>query len=292
MAGLPVSEFMIFITAAGVYIAAAIVCVLQIIANGKRKRLTLTALVGIAVLLEILLLALRGISIHAVPLTELFESIILLTIVFGIMYLFLSFTIRRIWFDSVMVWIILLIVLIAGSVAAPPSQPRAIAATPWAIAHGITMILGVASLTFAAANAVLYLLGRNKLKKKNFVNVLGKMPNLEKLELMNIHSLEFCFLFITFGMISGIGMAAINSAALGVSFVNWLFDSKIILIVAIWSLCGITIILKRKIVLKGGGMAYLTITAFIFILFAIVGTAIFCGTSHNFISPGVSTLER
>jgi ABC-type uncharacterized transport system permease subunit len=123
------------------------------------------------------------------------------------------------------------------------------------------------------------------------MRVLGKIPNLEKLERMNVHALEACFLLVTFGLASGIGMAAINSAALGISFTNLLTDCKIVLIVIIWAFLGITLLLKRIIVLNGKTTAYLTITAFILILFALVGTAIFCGTKHNFIKPGATAPE-
>ena len=123
------------------------------------------------------------------------------------------------------------------------------------------------------------------------MRVLGKIPNLEKLERMNVHALEACFLFVMFGIVSGIGMAAINSAALGMSFANWLVDSKIVLIVIIWAFLGITLILKRTIALNGKTTAYLTITAFILILFALAGTTVFCKTKHNFIKPGAVALE-
>ncbi len=291
MSGLPTSEFVVFVSMVVIYIAAAITGVLQVVATGRKYRRFLVALVGAAITLEIVILLLRGIAINAVPLTGLFESMIVLTVVFGLIYLFLSITIKQVWFDCVVVWIILLMVLTAGSVAAPAAQPWAIAATPWAIAHGIAMILGGASLTFAAASAALYLLGRNKLKNKKVLHILGKMPDLEKLELMNLRSLEACFLLVTFGMAGGIGMAVINSAALGMSFANWLTDPKIVLILIIWTLLSITLILKRTIALKGKTIAYLTITAFVLILFALVGTAVFCGTRHNFIRPGAAACE-
>ena len=291
MSDLPIFELVMFVSVVAAYIAAAITSVLQIVAGGRMYRQFLVAFVGIAAAMETIMLLSRGIAINAVPLTGLFESLIVLTIVFSLMYLFLSITIRQVWFDCVMVWIILLMVLIAGGVAAPASRPEAIAARPWAIVHGIAMILGGASLTFAAASAVLYLLGRNELKNKKFMRVLGKIPNLEKLEHMNVYALEACFLFVTFGIVSGIGMAAINSAAHGTSFTSLLTDSKIVLILVIWAFLGITLILKRRSALKGKTTAYLTITAFILILFALAGTAVFCKTKHNFIKPGAAASE-
>jgi ABC-type uncharacterized transport system permease subunit len=291
MLGLPIWEFVIFAAVVVIYLVATITGVLQIAINSKYRHF-LSALVGLALVLETVILLLRGIAINAVPLTGLFESMIALTIIFGLIYLFLSITIRRVWFDCVAVWIILLIVLTAGSVASPASQPGSIAATPWAIAHGVAMVLGITSLTFGAASAVLYLLGRNKLKNKKVMHILGRMPDLEKLERMNFYALEAGFLLLTFGMAGGIGMAVINSAVLNISFAGWLTDPKIVLILIIWALLGITLILKRAITLKGKTIAHLTITAFILILFALVGTAVFFGTKHNFISPDTAAASE
>lgn len=291
MLGLPLLEFLMFIFVVVVYMVASIIGVFQLRANGEKYRLLLRLLVCLALVFEVVMLLFRGLAINAFPLTGLFESIIVLTIVFGIMYLSLSVTIRQVWFGSVMVWLILLIILIAGSVAAPASQPRAIAATPWAIAHGIAMVLGGASLAFAATNAFLYLLNRGKLKKKKISHILGKIPNMEKLESMNLRALEACFLFVTFGIVSGIGMAVINVTSLGTSFADWMIDSKIILIAIVWLLLGLTVILRRMITLKGKAMAYLTITAFVLILFALTGTVVFCETKHDFVKSDTTVSE-
>ena len=71
-----------------------------------------------------------------------------------------------------MVWVILAIILMAGTVAKPASEPHAVAATPWAIAHAIAMILGGAAIMFATASAILYLFGSYKLKHKKVLQVL------------------------------------------------------------------------------------------------------------------------
>ena len=124
------------------------------------------------------MLVFRAAEIKAIPLTGLFESMIVLTIVFGLVYLFLSLAIRQVWFGSIMAWAILAMILLTGIVAKPASEPLAIAATPWAIVHGIMMVLSGASIAFATASALLYLLSNRKLKQKRLTQVLGRVPNL------------------------------------------------------------------------------------------------------------------
>ena len=291
MSGLPISELIVFICIVAVYLAAAVVGVLQLSAAREKCRHLLTPLVSLAVVLEAVMLIFRAVAIKAVPLTGLFESMIVLTIVFALTYLFFSIVIRQVWFGSVMVWIILAMILMAGIVAKPASEPFAVAATPWAIAHGVAMILGGASIAFATASAFLYLLGRRKLKQKKVMQVLGKVPNFEKLERLNLFGIKACFVLITFGLASGVGLAAVKSAALEISFLDWLTDAKIVLIAAAWLLLAIILLLQYIIPLRGKVMAYITMVAFFMILFAIAGVAVFCGTKHNFTRNDVNTVE-
>jgi ABC-type uncharacterized transport system permease subunit len=283
MLELPIVELIIFAAAILIYLAAAIVGVFQLQADGVKYRRLPLPLVSVAVFLLVVMLILRGIVLKALPLTRLFESLIVLTVVFSVVYVFMSTAIKQIWFGSVMVWVILLLVLMAGVVARPVSQPHSIAATPWAMAHAIAMTLGAVAITFAAVSAFLYLLGRSRLKNKKINQVLGKLPNIEKLARMNVIALEVSFILITFGMVSGTGMAAINSAAIGINLFRWMVDSKIILVTAVWLLLGIILLLRNLAAPKSKTIAYITVTAFILILFAMVGTSVFCRTKQCFL---------
>ena len=291
MFDLPFPEMAVFILVVVICFAAAVVGVLQLLRQGEKLRRFLLALVSLAVTLEAVILIFRAIAIKAVPLTGLFESMIVLTIVFGLTYLFLSIAIHRVWFASVMVWVMLLLVLMAGIVAKPASQAHAAASTPWAIAHAIAMILGGASSMLATASAVLYLFAERKLKQKNLFHVLGKVPNIEKLERMNLLGLKSCFVLMTFGLASGIGLAA-TSASLNMTAIDWLTDSKIILIIIVWMLLGTIMVLLKTVKLKKKTIAHVTLVAFALILFAVVGTSLFCGTGHDFAAADIEASEQ
>lgn len=276
---LPFPENMIFAFVVVIYIAGSIVGVLQLLSGGEKYRRFLLPIVSLAVTLEAVILIYRAVAIKAVPLTGLFESMIVLSIVFGLTYLFFSVAIQQVWFGSVMVWLILGLVLMAGLVAEPASEPDSIAATPWAIAHGIMMILGGASTVFATACSFLYLLGSNRLKSKKIALVLGRVPNIEKLEQMIILGIRASFLLITTGLIIGMGMVMV----VGTGIVRWLTDLKVICIIAAWALLGIILISNRLLLLKGKVRAYMAIAVFAFMLFAILAATIL-GTAHDFSS--------
>ncbi len=287
MFGLPTPEKIAFVSVVVVYLTAAIVGILQLLAGGEKYKPFLSPLVALGVALKAVILIFRAIELKAVPLTGLFESMIVLITVFGLTYLFFSIAIRQVWFGSVMVWLMLALILLTAAVAEPASEPHIVAATPWAIAHGIAMVLGGAMIVFATTSAFLHLLGRHKLKQKKIMQVLGKVPNIERLERMSLLGLKACFVLMMFGLASGIGMAVANSATLKIR----VFDAKIVLITASLVLLGTILTLRRIIALKGKTTAYMTIFAFVLILFAIVGTTVFCGTTHDFTKDGVDTIE-
>ena len=278
-----------FVTVVAISLAATVIGILQLLPDNGKFRRFLTPLISLAVVLQTVMLVFRAVAIKAVPLTGLFESMLVLTIVFGLIYLFFSLAIQQVWFGSVMVWVMLVLVVLAGIVAEPASQAHAAASTPWAIAHAIAMILAGAAAMLATASAVLYLFARRKLKQKNLLQILGKVPNIEKLEQLNLFGLKACFVLMTLGLASGIGLAA-TITSLNMTALDWLTDAKIVLILVVWLLLGTILVLWKAIKLKEKTIACVTIVAFALILFAVVGTSIFCGTGHDF--SGVETAEE
>jgi len=291
MLSLPIPEIIIFAFVIALFLTAVILGVLQLPAGGEKYKRFLSPLVSLAVTLEAVLLIFRAVAIKAVPLTGLFESMIVLTIVFGLIYLFVSIAIQQVWFGSVMVWVIFGLIILAAIVAEPASEAHAAAATPWAIAHGIAMILSGAAAMLATASAVLYLLGRRKLKQKKVLQVIGRVPNIESLERMNLFGLKACFVLMTFGLAGGVGLAA-TSASLNMTALDWLTDPKIVLIALAWLLLGSILALWRTVKLREKTIAYVTLLAFALILFAVVGTSVFCGSDHDFDRSKVESAEQ
>lgn len=281
MLELPIVEKSIFYSVLIVYLLAALVGFLQLSGADKYRRI-LISLIAFGVSLESVILVFRAAAIKAVPLTGLFESMIVLTVVFGLTYLFLSIMIKQVWFSSVMSWIIFVMAILSAAVARPASQLQDIAKTPWAIVHGLSMALSGAMISFATAMAILFLLCRQRLKNKQVMKVVGKIPNIEKLERMNLFGLKACFVFMTFGLVSGIGMAVLKSDTLQISIYDWLTDSKIIIIAAAWILVGMILTFRHTLALKGKSIAQITMLAFFLILFAIIGASVFCGSAHDF----------
>ena len=278
MFDLSVPEVVVLLSVVTAHVAAGVVAALQLVTKGKRFGTVLTPLVLAAVVLDAVMLGLRAVSIGAVPLTGLFESLLLLACVVGILYLLLRPTVNQVWFVSVMVWVILGMILTAALVAKPAARPEAVAATPWALAHATAMILASASIMVAAASSVLYLLGSHRLKRKKIVLVLGRIPNMETLAHMNRIAIRVGFILLLLGVASGLCLAVLR----GPGIVPWLMDVKVICIILAWSLLGAILLLDRLHLLKAKVRAYATLVVFGLLLVAMVGVTVAGATQHRF----------
>ncbi len=278
MLNLSAPEAVVFVMAVLAQAAAGVVAVLQLRPGRRRYDALPAALVLATVVLSAGLLVLRGLSIRAIPLTGLFESLIVLTVIFGVLYLSLRSAFEQVWFASVMIWVILGMIVAAAFVARPAAKPVELAATPWAVAHATAMILASASVMFAAANSGLYLLGSYRLKHKRIAQVLGRIPNMETLTRMNRLAARLGFVLLTVGVLSGLGLVSL----LGTGVAKWLMDVKVLCILAAWSLLGLVVILDRLRLLQVKVRAYVTILAFGLLLFAMIGVTVAGATRHKF----------
>ncbi|MHC5061324.1 MAG: cytochrome c biogenesis protein CcsA [Planctomycetota bacterium] len=291
MLQLPIIEKSIFFVVLTLYLVSGLVALCQLRSGVDKYGRLMIALIALAVPLESIILIFRASAINDVPLTGLFESMIVLTIVFGLTFLFLSAAVRQVWFGLVMAWLLFAMAILSAIVAAPAGNLQLQARTPWIVAHGLAMVSAGAMITFAAAAALLFLLARWKLKRKQIYKVIGKLPNIEKLESMNVFALRVSFVLMTFGLVTGIGLAVVKAKVIGVGAVEWMVDPKIVLIAIAWVLLAVMSGLRHIAALRGKVVATVTVAAFVVILFAFVGTAVFCGTRHDFAAGDINSSE-
>jgi ABC-type uncharacterized transport system permease subunit len=269
----------------GILILSAISSILahvQIAKNEVRFRRLLMAFVSLQITVGAVLLILRAVTVQAFPITGVFESMLILMVLIGITFLFLSAFMQQVWFLSVMAWVLFAINLLAAMVAKPAAELQEAAQTPWVIVHALSMILSGAMIVFAAAMSVLFLWSRKRLKSKQFLRLFGRMPTIEKLEKLNLLGLRLSFAALTFGLVSGVGLIAVKSTGLGMTLGDWLTDSKIILIAVAWVILLGTLILRRLLGFSGKTVANATLVVCFLVLFAFIGSRILCKSDHDF----------
>ena len=250
-------------------------------AHAKFTRI-LYACASLQIVLAAALLVSRAVAVRGLPITGVFESMLFLMIFIGVTFLSLAIYVRQAWFLSVMAWALLVIVLLSAVVAKPAAALQDAAQTPWVVVHAVAMSLAGAMIVFAAAMSVLFLWSRMRLKGKQFLNLFGAMPTIEKLESLNLLGLRLSFAALTFGLISGVGLVASRSAALGMTTADWLTDSKIVLIAVSWILLLLVLLLRRLLAFSGKTIAQATLFIFFLVIFAFIGSKIFCKSDHDF----------
>ncbi len=261
---------------------SSIMAYIQIVKDAAAFRRLLVVLTSIQIMFGVLLLFLRAVSIQAFPLAGVFESMLILMVFIGVTFLFLSAFLNQIWFLSIMAWVLFVITVLAAIVARPASVLQDAARTPWVLVHALSMALSGAMIVFAAAMSVLFLWSRQRLKSRRFLTLFGKMPTIEKLEELTLLGLCLSFAALTCGLVSGVGLIAVKSAGLGMTWGDWLTDSKIVLIAAAWVVLLGTLILRRLLAFSGKAVAHATLVICFLILFAFVGSTVLCKSGHDF----------
>ena len=247
-----------------------------------RYRRLLVVLTLLQITLGAILLVFRAVAIRAIPVTCVFESMVLLLVIIGVTFLILSAFIHQVWFLSIMVWVLFVIAILAAMVAKPAADLQEAAKSPWAIIHALTMVLSGAMIVFSAAMSILFIWSQQRLKSGRFMTLFGKMPTIEKLEKLMLFGLHLGFAGMTFGLLSGIGLVAGKTAQLGMTFGDWLTDSKIVLIFIAWFLLLGVLVMRRFLAWSGKTVAQATLIICFLILFAFIGSQIFCKSSHDF----------
>ncbi|RKY09479.1 MAG: hypothetical protein DRP56_02555 [Planctomycetota bacterium] len=266
---------------------SSVLAFVQIAKEDARFGPLLSVLASLQIAAGTALLICRAVDIRAFPMTGVFESMLILMVFIGMAFLFLSAFIRRIWVFSAMAWVLSALTLLSAFVAEPATVPQEAARTPWAVAHAMSMSLSGAMIVFAGAMSILFLWSRRCLKKNQLAKLFGKMPTLEKLQALNLLGLRLGFVAMTFGLISGIGLAAASFRQLGLTPADWLADSKIILVAVSWMLLLCILLLRRWLAFSGRIVARATLVVCFLILFAFVGSEIFCKSGHGLINRPV-----
>ncbi|MEN8127658.1 MAG: cytochrome c biogenesis protein CcsA [Planctomycetota bacterium] len=276
-------KYLFLVIVAASLVSSGLGCI-QITKGDARFGRLLAAFASLQMTLGAVLLIFRAVEIQAFPMTSVFESMLVLMVFIGIAFLFLSAFIHQVWFLSVMAWVLSALILLSAFVARPAAAPQAAAETPWVIAHALSMSLSGAMIIFAGAMSILFLWSRKQLKSKQFLTLFGKMPTLEKLQALNLLGLRLGFAAMTFGFVSGIGLAAVSSRELGMTPADWLADSKIVLIAVTWGLLLCILVLRRVFAFSGKVVAQATLLVCFLILFAFIGSELFCKSGHGLIN--------
>ena len=256
MAHLPVAELVLFLSAGVLCAGAALIGYMQLRPRGQAYPRLLMPLICLATCLEVIILVLRAVEAQAVPLTGLFESMLVLIIVFNLLYIMLSIAVTQIWFSSVMVWMIFGLALLTGMVAEPATASAKVVVTPWVVFHSVAMVISTAFITFSMVAGSLFLVTSNRLKHKKVTKVLGRVPSIHWLQASLLLGVQGCFVTLSVGLASGIGLITMKAAAPDMDLQEWFLDPKMVVVACAWLLMAFIWVLHALGMVKEKALAY------------------------------------
>jgi len=141
--------------------------------------------------------------------------------------------------------------------------------------HLISSIFGFSSIAIAGIYSGLYLVLYRQIRLNRFGLLFQRLPNLEALELLIMHAVAFGFFFLTITLIAG----GIQERASGES-IN-LLEPKLITLITIWLLYGISLFIRPLFGWDTKHMAVLLIALFVLITLLLFLMSIVTPTFHG-----------
>ena len=214
----------------------------------------LTMLAGFT--LQTLFLFFRGMEINRCPLTNRFEVLAFIAWSAVLFYLLIGPS-YRVSFLGAFTAPLVLIINLAGLVAAPGVTITRPSATPWVESHAAIAILAYGAFALSFVLGVMYVVQERQLKRRRFWPVFLGMPPVEQLDVINARLILTGFAMLTVGMIGG----AISHRITGHTP-----PGKVLWAVVVWFLYGGILAARSLWSLRGRRAAVASIMSFAFLL--------------------------
>ncbi|MCK9274818.1 MAG: cytochrome c biogenesis protein [Syntrophales bacterium] len=148
--------------------------------------------------------------------------------------------------------------------------------TSWVTIHVILSLAGGAFFALACVSAFIYLVQDKYLKKRKIDSMSRFLPPLRDLDRINHISVIWGFMLLTAGIVAGVVWAR---TVWGTELQG---DPKQVATLVSWLMCALLVHQRLAIGWKGKKAAFLSIGAFVFLLFAFVGVNLLFATVHSF----------
>ncbi|TCD48595.1 cytochrome c biogenesis protein CcsA [Chlorobium sp. N1] len=141
--------------------------------------------------------------------------------------------------------------------------------------HLVAAIFGFSAIAIAGLYSILYLLLFRQIQRNRFELLFQRLPNLEVLERLIMHAVAFGFIFLSVTLFAGMLEQNATGGAINI------LDPKLITLIAIWLIYGVSIFIRPLLGWDIKHMAYLLIFLFVFITLLITLMTVFSPTFHS-----------
>ncbi len=172
----------------------------------------------------------------------------------------------------------LALVVLGTAQVVPHRTVAALAQTgfsPWLPIHLGLLFSGIAGFALSSVVGVMYLVVRNRLKKKKFSGI-SRLPSLEVLDRIQFRAMLFGFVFLTLGIGAGGAWAAASLQE------AWAVDPKVWFTVCIWAWYGAALQVRLIAGRRGRWTALFSIVGFGGLVFSLIGLNFLLGGFHAY----------
>ncbi|NTV03123.1 MAG: cytochrome c biogenesis protein CcsA [Chlorobiaceae bacterium] len=141
--------------------------------------------------------------------------------------------------------------------------------------HLIAAISGFSAVAIAGLYSGLYLVLFRQIRLNRFGLLFQRLPNLEALELLIMHAVGFGFFFLSITLLAGVVEQRAASEAIN------LLEPKLVTLVAIWLLYGISLFIRPLFGWDTKHMAVLLIALFVVITLLVAVMSLVTPTFHG-----------
>lgn len=184
----------------------------RLLGRSRLSRFVMLGFGAAGLLAQTLFLLARFQSTHLPPLlSSTYDWLLVLSWLLVLVYLFLTAMDRELALGAFALPVVLLLIAATYFIAGPESSPLraedlAIARKRWLMLHVTSLVFGMFGVAVGFVSGLMYMVQRRRLKTKHAAQQGWKMPNLERLAVINRWSLMIAFLLLTLSFGTGIGL--------------------------------------------------------------------------------------
>jgi ABC-type transport system involved in cytochrome c biogenesis permease subunit len=269
---------------AGTYGLALLSELARFVTRSAARWYLTVGLTALGWLVQTAYLADLGWSQHKVPVTTVFESLLVLSWILALIGLYLMVrSPQPVAVGLFVLPMVLALVFLAGRFASRTAYwDQWHGATAfWGSVHGVFLLAGAVSTCVAFAAGLMYLVQSNRLKHKRPPWFGIALPSLEQSERLNRGAITLAFPLLTFGLLIGVILdLAARRAEAGLPL-SW-SDPKVVSAGLMWLVFAILLHARFRPAMRGRSVMLLTILAFAFLVFTFIGVDVFrLPTAHG-----------
>lgn len=211
----------------------------------------------------------------SLPIANVYQLMTTVAFTLVVVYLFIELSTGESSTGSFMLLAVLTFQSISSLFLFSASPAALSVSSPLLSLHIITAILGYSAVAIAGVYSSLYMVLLRQIQANRFGTLFDRLPNLETLEKMSLHAVRFGFIFLSFAFIAGVLWIPSSQGRFHFT------DAKLIGLIMVWLIYGISLLLRERLGWQGQRMAVLLTLGFLFSFLSMTVLNLFSPRFHS-----------